>query len=111
MARTTSSRMGRTVPRPPSGARLPGKGGFRHTRNSPPTGLCCNRFHPDRANSFDVEELRSRVKDALAGARAVRGPLPEGLEMRLPIGLGDLGHLQSLIDKRVTGQYHSTCFW
>jgi hypothetical protein len=37
IARTRSSRMSRTVPRPPSRARLHGTSEFRHTGNSPPT--------------------------------------------------------------------------
>src|SRR6267143_1412147 len=71
-------------------------------------GFRCNRFHPDRTDSLEVEKLRCRFEDALPRARAVRVPLPEG---RLSVDLGASGHVQSVIDRRVTGQYHTTCFW
>src|SRR5258708_5482185 len=38
MARTRSSRIGRYGTPAAIGCKMPGKGGFRHTRNSPPTG-------------------------------------------------------------------------
>ena len=71
-------------------------------------GFRGNRFHPDRTDSLEVEELGGRIENALPGARAVRVPLPE---RRWSIDLGASGHVQSLIDRRVTGQYHTICFW
>src|SRR6266581_571215 len=71
-------------------------------------GFCGNRFHPDRTDPLEVEELRRRVEDTFPGARAVRVPLPA---RRLSVDLGVSGHVQSSIDRRVTGQYHTICFW
>src|SRR6266508_1988536 len=59
-------------------------------------GLRGNRLHPDRPDSLEVEELRRRIEDAFAGARAVRVAFPERPGMRLPVGFGQVfGHVQS----------------
>src|SRR5260221_7299071 len=71
-------------------------------------GFRGDRFHPDRADSLEVEELGGRIEDALPGGRTLRAALPQ---RRSSIDLGVSDHVQSVIDRRVTGQYHTTCFW